>query len=92
MELNKTYLADLAAELGISEDVLEAAMERVAMRRRLIRQVQNLGTAIATLPVMGMATIATGMARRFESARTEAPVVPDMEIDGDISESLPVMA
>ena len=92
MEWNKTYLVDLAAELGLSEDVLEAAMERVAIRRRLIRQVQNLGTAIATLPVMGMATIATGMARRFEAARTEAPVVPDMEIGGDISESLPVMA
>lgn len=92
MEWNRTYLADLAAELGLSEDVLEAAMERVAMRRRLIRQVQNLGTAIATLPVMGMATIATGMARRFEVARTEAPVVPDMEIGGDLSEPLPVMA
>lgn len=92
MELNKTYLADLAAELGLNEDILEAAMERVAMRRRLIREAQNLGTAIATLPVMGMATIATGMARRFEAARTEAPVVPDMEIGGNISESLPVMA
>ena len=92
MALNRTYLADLAAELGLSEDMLETAMERVAMRRRLIRQAQTLGTAIATLPVMGMATIATGMARRFEAARTEAPVVPDMEIGGDLSEPLAAMA
>tara|TARA_R110002126_G_scaffold10446_10_gene47581 strand:+ start:1643 stop:1921 length:279 start_codon:yes stop_codon:yes gene_type:complete len=91
MELNRTYLADLAAELGLSEDILETAMERVAFRRRLIWEAQNLGTAIATLPVMGMATIATGMARRFEAARIDTPVAPDMEIGGDLSESLPVV-
>ena len=89
MELNRTYLADLAAELGLSEDILETAMERVAFRRRLIWEAQNLGTAIATLPVMGMATIA--MARRFEAARIDTPVAPDMEIGGDLSESLPVV-
>ncbi|WP_273242329.1 hypothetical protein [Hyphomonas atlantica corrig.] len=92
MELNRTYLADLAAELGLSEDILETAMERVALRRRLIWEAQNLGTAIATLPVMGMATIATGMARRFETARIDTPVVQDMEIGGDLSEQLPVVA
>jgi len=92
MGLSKTYLADLAAELGLSEDILETAMERVAMRRRHIRHAQNLGTAIAALPMIGMATIATGMARRFEAGRTEAPVAPEMEISGDFSESLPVMA
>lgn len=92
MELDRTYLAELAAELGICEALLESAMRRVVMRRRLMQQAVILGTVTAALPVIGITTLATGMARRFDAGRTEAVVASDREIGGELSESLPVLA